>query len=50
MNWELIWKIIFIFIICSFAVMAVITTVLGAHDVKSLLRDLNEDNEEEREE
>ncbi len=50
MNWELIWKIIFIFIMCAFAVMAVFTTVLGAKDVKNLLQDLNKENDEESEE
>jgi hypothetical protein len=49
MSWELIWKTIFIFILCAFAVMAVVTTVLGARDVKDLLRDLKEDEEQEKE-
>ncbi len=50
MNWELIWKIIFIFILCAFAVLAVFTTVLGARDVKNLLQDLNKDSKEDGEE
>lgn len=49
MNWELTWKIIFIFILCAFAVLAVVTTILGAKDVKNLLEDLNKDSAEEDE-
>ena len=47
MSWELLWKIIFIIIMVAFALMAVATTILGAKDVKNLLRDLNRDDESE---
>ena len=45
MNWVLIWKIVFLFVLSAFAVMAVLTTFLGAKDIRSLFRDLNKQND-----
>jgi hypothetical protein len=43
MNWQLIWQIVFVSILVLFAVMAVMTTIFGARDVKKLLKELDED-------
>lgn len=45
MSWMLFWKIIFLGVLALFAVMAVLTTINGAKDVKKLLRELDEEAE-----
>lgn len=43
MSWMLFWKIVFIAVLTLFAVMAVLTTINGAKDVKKLLRALDDE-------
>ncbi len=47
MNWMLIWKIVFVGVLAVFAVMAVMTTIYGARDIKKMLRELDEEKDEE---
>lgn len=47
MSWMLFWKICFVVVLAAFAVMAVLVTILGARDVRNLLRRLKEDPEDE---
>ncbi|MEQ9410808.1 MAG: hypothetical protein RIK87_24060 [Fuerstiella sp.] len=42
MNWELIWKVVFIAVVSVFAVMSVLVTVLGAKDIRRLLKHLKD--------
>ena len=37
MTWILLWKIVFILALTTFAVMAVFVSVLGARDIRKLL-------------
>ena len=43
MSWELLWKIVLIGVVGLFALMAVLVTVLGARDIRKLLRGLREE-------
>ena len=47
MTWELIWKLVFIIVLSSFAVMSIVVTVLGARDIKRLLQQLRDEDEEQ---
>jgi len=50
MTWILFWKIVLVFALTVFAVMAVFVTVLGARDIKKLLtalRHLEDDSAED---
>ena len=49
MTWILFWKIVFIFVVIAFALMAVLTTILGAKDIRSLFRHLQSDEKNEEE-
>ena len=40
MPWELIWKIVFLGFLATFAVMSVFVTILGARDIRRLLERL----------
>jgi len=42
MNWELIWKVVFVVFVSMFAVMSILVTILGAFDIKRLLKQLDE--------
>ncbi|MEM7011966.1 MAG: hypothetical protein AAF585_10830, partial [Verrucomicrobiota bacterium] len=44
MNWEIIWKLVFIMVVSLFALMTVLTTIFGARDVRTLFRRLKEDD------
>ncbi len=46
MNWILIWKTVFVAVLTAFAVMAVVTTIYGARDIKKLLRELDEEQDD----
>ena len=41
-SWEVLWKVLFLVLVTIFAVMSVFVTVLGAKDIKRLLKHLNE--------
>ena len=43
MTWVLFWKILFIAVMAIFALMAVLVTVLGARDIKSMIAGLRDD-------
>lgn len=45
MTWELIWKIVFIFVLSAFGVMSVLVTILGARDIKRLLKQLRDQDD-----
>ncbi|MEZ6131779.1 MAG: hypothetical protein R3C59_24230 [Planctomycetaceae bacterium] len=47
MNWEWIWKVVFIVVTSLFALMSVLVTILGALDVKRLLQRLKDANDED---
>jgi hypothetical protein len=47
MSWELLWKISLIGVLVAFAVLSVLVTILGAIDIKTLLKRLGEDRPEE---
>ncbi len=47
--WIMLWKIVFIFSITIFSVMAVFVTIGGARDIKILFKKLNESHEEDQE-
>jgi hypothetical protein len=47
MNWELIWKAVFLLFASLFAVMSVLVTYLGARDVKRLLQGLKDSPDDE---
>lgn len=40
MSWMLLWKVMFVVVMLAFAVMASLVTVLGARDIKKLLKAL----------
>ena len=46
MSWMLLWKIVLLVSISCFALMAVVVTIGGAHDVRKLFRRLHEDEGE----
>lgn len=50
MNWELIWKVVFIGVVVVFAMMSVLVTVLGAKDIKRLLQHLSDTSNSDRKE
>ena len=43
MSWMLLWKIVLLFTIGCFAVMAVVVTIGGAGDIRRLFQRLRED-------
>ena len=46
MTWELFWKIVLIGVVSAFALMSVLVTVLGARDIRKLLKRLKDDEEQ----
>jgi hypothetical protein len=46
MNWEWIWKIVFVLVTGLFAVMAILVKILGALDVRRLLQSLQDDEDD----
>ncbi|NNE90147.1 MAG: hypothetical protein HKN23_00725 [Verrucomicrobiales bacterium] len=48
MTWQLFWQIFLFGVLGIFAVMAVLVTILGARDIRKLIRGLKE-NDEDRE-
>jgi hypothetical protein len=46
MTWELIWKLVFIIVLSAFAVLSIVVTVLGARDIKRLLKHLRDQDQE----
>lgn len=46
MTWELFWQIVLVAVVSAFAVMSVLVTVLGARDIKRLLKGLKDDDKE----
>lgn len=40
MTWMLLWKVMFVVVMLVFAVMATLVTVLGARDIRKLLKAL----------
>ena len=46
MSWMLLWKVMFVVVMLVFSVMALLVTVLGARDIKKLLKALEEKGEE----
>jgi hypothetical protein len=48
MNWEWVWKIVFVVVTGLFAVMAVLVTILGARDVRRLLKSLQDDEDDRK--
>jgi hypothetical protein len=46
MTWELIWKLVFIIVLSTFGVMSIVVTILGARDIKRLLRHLRDQDQE----
>ncbi len=47
MTWELLWKIVFIGVVSLFALLSVLVTILGARDVKRMLKELKSEESEE---
>ena len=47
MTWMLFWKILFIAVMAVFTLMAVLVTILGARDVRSLIAGLRDRNDGE---
>lgn len=47
MTWELIWKLVFILVLSTFAAMSIAVTFLGARDIKRLIRQLRDQDHEE---
>lgn len=50
MSWELLWKVVLVAVVGLFALMAILVTVLGARDIRKLLRGLREEEALEDEE
>lgn len=48
MDWPLLWKIMLVIMLGLFFVMAVIGTILGARDIRKLLKHLRHPEEEPR--
>ena len=46
MNWELLWKAVFIVVAGMFGLMSVLVTILGARDVKRLLQHLKDSGDD----
>ena len=44
MSWLIFWKVMFIVVMIVFALMAGLVTVLGARDIRKLLKALGEDS------
>lgn len=44
MTWALLWKIVLLASLLMFAVVAVVTTIGGASDIRKLFRRLQEDD------
>ncbi len=40
MSWMLLWKVMFVLVMTVFAVMATLVTLLGARDIRKLLKAL----------
>lgn len=49
MTWELLWKISFVIVLSLFAIMAIITTIGGARDIRRLLSHLRHPEDDEPE-
>lgn len=47
MSWELLWKIVLIGVVGAFSLMAVLVTILGARDIRNLIKKLRDEEEEE---
>ena len=47
MTWELIWKLVFIIVLSMFAVLSIVVTILGARDIKRLLKHLRDQEDQE---
>lgn len=47
MSWMLFWKVCFVVVLGVFTVMALLVSVLGARDVRNLLRRLRDEPEDE---
>jgi hypothetical protein len=47
MSWELLWKIVLIGVVGAFSLMAVLVTILGARDIRKLIKKLRDEEEEE---
>ena len=45
MTWTLLWKIVLVVSLLLFAVVAVVTTIGGAFDIRKLFRRLREDEQ-----
>jgi len=45
MTWVLLWKIVLLISLLLFAVVAVVTTIGGASDIRKLFRRLREDEQ-----
>ena len=43
MTWVLLWKVVFVASVVLFAIVAVVTTIGGASDIRKLFRRLQED-------
>ena len=48
--WIMLWKIVFIFTITIFSVMAICVTIGGARDIKLLFKKLNQSHQHRQEE
>lgn len=46
MTWIVLWKVMFVVVMLVFAVMACLVTVLGAKDIRKLLKALGEDEKQ----
>lgn len=45
MTWELLWKTFFVGVLALFSGMSVLVTVLGARDIRRLLRGLRDEKD-----
>ncbi len=48
--WIMLWKIVFIFTITIFSVMAVCVTIGGARDIKLLFKRINQSHQQQEQE
>lgn len=46
MSWMLFWKIVFLVVLSLFAVMTVLTSILGARDIRKLFHKLDNEKDE----
>lgn len=47
MSWELLWKVVLIAVVGAFSLMAILVTILGARDIKKLLRKLRDEEDDD---